>query len=155
PTMLMKLPDPRPIEQENKNKGGVALSSIGSETPPLTPMQQQVEKGMENLIPKKPVVVRRNKMSREVEVRTDHLFATAGPTISPPAIPVLEELSGILKAFTNAVRVEGHTDNVPIKRREFPSNWELSAARAASVVHLFTQEGLDPTRMEIIGLGEY
>lgn len=155
PTMLMKLPDPRPIEQENKNKGGVAITSIGGETPPLARMEQQVEKAMEKLIDKKLVVVRRSKTSLEVEIRTDILFASGVATISPAAIPVLQELSGILKPFSNAVRVEGHTDNVPIARREFPSNWELSAARAASVVHLFTQQGMDPKRMEIIGLGEY
>ena len=59
-----------------------------------------------------------------------------------------------LKPFPNSIRVEGHTDNRPINTPAFPSNWELSAARAASVVHLFTRAGMDPARLAVIGLGE-
>ena len=53
------------------------------------------------------------------------------------------------------MRVEGHTDNRPINTSTFPSNWELSAARAASVVHLFAKGGVDPARLTVIGLGEF
>ncbi len=155
PTTLLKLPDPRPLPEANDNKGGVSFSGTGPETPPLTRMAQEVQKAMEALIDKKLVVVRRGKTSLEVEIRTDILFPSGVATIAPAATPVLQELAGILRPFANPVRVEGHTDNVPISTREFPSNWELSAARAASVVHLFTREGLDPKRLEIIGLGEY
>src|SRR6202034_1409159 len=59
------------------------------------------------------------------------------------------------KPFPNPVRVEGHTDNRPIKTASYPSNWELSAARAASVVHEFTKVGIDPLRLEIVGFGEF
>jgi len=60
-----------------------------------------------------------------------------------------------LKNFPNPIRVEGFTDSVPINTVAFPSNWELSAGRAASVVHLFTNEGVEPRRMASIGFGEY
>ena len=59
-----------------------------------------------------------------------------------------------LEPFPNPMRVEGHTDNRPINTPSFPSNWELSAARAASVVHLFTRAGMDPARLAVVGLGE-
>jgi chemotaxis protein MotB len=52
------------------------------------------------------------------------------------------------------VRVEGHTDNRPISTRLYPSNWELSAARAASVVHRFANAGVAPDRLSVIGFGE-
>ena len=68
---------------------------------------------------------------------------------------MLTQLAETLKPFPNPIRVEGHTDNRPISTRAFPSNWELSAARAASVVHLFTRAGMDPARLAVIGLGEY
>jgi hypothetical protein len=51
--------------------------------------------------------------------------------------------------------VEGFTDNVPISTRVFPSNWELSAGRAATVVRIFSQDGVEPARMVAIGYGEY
>ena len=68
---------------------------------------------------------------------------------------MLRQLAATLKPFPNPIRVEGHTDNRPISTRAFPSNWELSSARAASVVHLFTKAGIDPVRLAVIGLGEH
>ena len=60
-----------------------------------------------------------------------------------------------LSTFNNPIRVEGHTDNVPINTAAFPSNWELSSARAASVVHLFMERGVEATHLSVVGLGEF
>jgi chemotaxis protein MotB len=57
--------------------------------------------------------------------------------------------------YPNPVRVEGHTDDRPIASKIYPSNWELSAARAASVVHRFANAGVNPDRLSVIGFGEY
>jgi chemotaxis protein MotB len=64
-------------------------------------------------------------------------------------------VANIVKPISNTINVEGHTDNVPIRTVTFPSNWELSAARAASVVHLFTRLGVDAKRLSAIGYGEH
>src|SRR3546814_7968154 len=69
--------------------------------------------------------------------------------VSPSAVPVLRQLADILKPFPNPLRIEGYTDDMPIATTRFPSNWELSAARAASVVHLFMETGVEPTRMSV------
>ena len=53
------------------------------------------------------------------------------------------------------MRVEGYTDDRPIRTAQFPSNWELSSARAASVVHLFVRDGIPPERLAMIGYGEF
>src|SRR5690606_42152546 len=55
----------------------------------------------------------------------------------------------------SSILVEGHTANLPSNTPAFPSNWELTAARAASVVHLFMRQGIAPERLAVIGLGEY
>ena len=56
----------------------------------------------------------------------------------------------------NYIRIEGHTDNLPINTGKFPSNWELSALRATSVMHLLQEEaGISPERLSVIGYGEY
>jgi Flagellar motor protein len=115
----------------------------------------EVERAMAGLIEKELIVVRRQGMWVEVEIRTDILFPSGVATLSPDAVRILEQLAETLKPFPNPIRVEGHTDNVPINTRAFPSNWELSAARAASVVHLFMKEGIEPNRLAVIGLGEY
>ncbi len=121
----------------------------------LESVAQEVERSMAGLIEKDLVVVRRHGLWVEVEIRTDILFPSGVATLSPSAVQILEQLAATLAPFPNPIRVEGHTDNVPINTRLFPSNWELSAARAASVVHLFMKEGLAPERLAVIGLGEH
>ncbi|MEQ1439309.1 flagellar motor protein MotD [Fontimonas sp. SYSU GA230001] len=121
----------------------------------LQRMANAVQEAMQGLIDQKLVLVRRTDQWLEIEINTDILFASGIAQVSKSAEPVLYDLAGILKQFPNLLRIEGHTDNVPISTLAFPSNWELSAARAASVVHLFMQAGIDPARMTVIGLGEY
>jgi chemotaxis protein MotB len=110
---------------------------------------------MAPLIEARLVSVRRNEDSVDVEIGTDILFQSGAAQVSASAIPVLTQLATTLKPFTSHIRVEGYTDDRPIRTAAFPSNWELSAARAASVVHLLTDNGVDPARLAVIAYGEY
>lgn len=101
------------------------------------------------------VIVRRHDSWLEVEIRTDILFSSGSARIEAQAAGVLDRLAEVLKPFDNRLRIEGHTDDRPIATREFPSNWELSSARAATVVHRFMGQGVDPKRMTVMGLSEY
>jgi chemotaxis protein MotB len=121
----------------------------------LMAVASQVEQAMSDLIDKSLLVVRRRTSYVEVDIRTDILFRSGEATVTPGAQEALEKLADALKGFPNPVRVEGHTDNRPINTAVFPSNWELSAARAASVVHLFSNRGVKPERLAVMGLGEY
>lgn len=121
----------------------------------LESVAAEVEEAMGELIRDQMIVVRRHGVWVEVEIRTDILFPSGVATLSPDAQKILKQLAATLKPFPNPIRVEGHTDNRPIKSAAFPSNWELSSARAASVVHLFTEAGMDPRRLAVLGLGEY
>jgi len=121
----------------------------------LIRMQRQVQDAMQSLIDAKLVTVRRENMWLEIEINTDILFPSGAGEFAPTAEPVLDKLAEVLKPFPNPIRVEGHTDDRPIRTASFPSNWELSAARAASVVHQFTRQGIDPLRLEIVGFGEF
>lgn len=91
----------------------------------------------------------------EVAMKSQMLFESGSARLSPQAMPALEGLGGVLARAGNAIRVEGHTDNRPINTLQFPSNWELSAARAASVVHFLMRVGIEPRRMAAIGYGEH
>ncbi|NLA57317.1 MAG: OmpA family protein [Firmicutes bacterium] len=76
--------------------------------------------------------------------------------LRPDTLPVLEKVAEVLRPLPNHVRVEGHTDNLPINTPRFPSNWELSTARATSVIrYLIEEQGLDPERLSAAGYGEY
>ena len=114
-----------------------------------------ISTAMSDLIRSNLVVVRRNGTTVEVEIRTDILFPSGSATLSPTAVDVIRKLAASLASLPNPVRVEGHTDSQPIETAAFPSNWELSAARAASVVHLIANSGINPARLSVIGRAQY
>ena len=101
------------------------------------------------------VSVTQTERGIEVEMKSKMLFTTGSARLSRTAIKLLRDVAGILKPLPNQIFVEGHTDNVPIRTILFPSNWELSAARAASVVHLLGRFKVNPDRMAAIGYGEH
>jgi chemotaxis protein MotB len=126
-----------------------------AESQALDKVASDVSAAMSDLIKSDLVVVRRKGTTIEVEIRTDILFPSGSATLSPTAVGVIRKLSQTLVALPNPVRVEGHTDSQPIETTAFPSNWELSSARAASVVHLIANSGIDPARLSVIGRAQY
>ena len=84
------------------------------------------------------------------------LFKTGHANVNEEGQKVLKEIANVLKEFKDRrFQVEGHTDNVPIKSARYPSNWELSTARALNVVHLMVEEGMDPKNISAAGYGEF
>lgn len=84
------------------------------------------------------------------------LFEPGSAVLRPEGRRVLDGLAGALKALPNPVAIEGHTDSVPISNARFPSNWELSTARATSVLQYFVGEyDFPPTRLTASGYGEH
>ncbi|SFR86074.1 chemotaxis protein MotB [Dyella sp. OK004] len=139
--------------QPQMTSGSLVSRETGQEN--LQRIQDQVEKALQPLIDKSLVVVRRTQSWLEIEIRTDILFPSGVARLSEPADVTLRNIAGILAPFPNPLRVEGYTDDMPINTAVFPSNWELSAARAATVARLFSEHGVDPNRLGIIGWGEY
>lgn len=114
-----------------------------------------IEQAMSDLMDEGVIDVRRDKRWIEVEIKSSILFGSGSAELASGAQPVLRKLAEKLAPLNNTIHVEGFTDNVPIDNFEFPSNWELSAARASSVVRLFTRLGVNPERMAAIGYGEF
>jgi chemotaxis protein MotB len=86
----------------------------------------------------------------------DILFRSGSATLEPYGIELLTKVSDQLAKFPQTVEVQGHTDNVPVsKSSHWGTNWELAAARAASVVRLFEKEGLDPAQLRAVSYGEH
>lgn len=86
-----------------------------------------------------------------VDISASALFAPGEARLDLGAVRALGTVGRVLAAADFPVVVEGHTDNIPISTPLFPSNWELSAARAASVVRLFIDTGMDPRRLTATG----
>jgi len=83
-------------------------------------------------------------------------FDSGDASIRPDVAPMLHIIAGSLEKIPNHIRIEGHTDSVPIRTARFPSNWELSTARATSIVHyLLTHHQFEPTRLSAAGYGEF
>lgn len=133
----------------------VPLEAEHATTPALGRVADDVETALAPLIRNGTVSVRRRPGWIEVAINTDILFPSGVAALSPQATPVLERIAAILAPLPNAIRIEGYTDDVPIHTAAFPSNWELSAARAASVARLFAEHSVDPRRLGVIGWSQY
>ncbi len=120
----------------------------------LDAIQRQVERALGRLIMSDQVTVTRDSLWLEVNIRSDVLFASGSAALSTPAREAIDSLATALRELPNELRIEGHTDNDPIASALFPSNWELSGARAASVIRLLEDRGVDPRRMAAVGFGE-
>ncbi len=136
------------IQFEDKSGADEALQTQ------LRQMTDDLEKAMQVLIDQDMIRVERAPSWVEVEIKTDILFPSGSAEIGPEATVILERLAAILAERPYPIRIEGHTDNRPIKTAQFPSNWELSAARAARIVRLFEQRGITANRMVVAGMGE-
>ncbi|ADC89567.1 OmpA/MotB domain protein [Thermocrinis albus DSM 14484] len=82
------------------------------------------------------------------------LFDSGSADIKPQFYPILDKIAELLNSIPNPVEVEGHTDNIPISTGRFPSNWELSTARASSVVRYFIAKGVSPDRLKASGYAD-
>jgi chemotaxis protein MotB len=103
----------------------------------------------------KTIHITKNRLFLDIEIQSDILFSSGSVKPSARAKRAVKRLSTLLKKYNNKIQVEGFTDNVSIKSNAYPSNWELSAARAASIVRLFAENGILPRRLSAIGYGEY
>jgi chemotaxis protein MotB len=137
----------------NNEPAAAAISAASSRQ--LNRVAEDITGAMRALIASGQVHVRRYSSYVAVDISTDILFTSGQARLSPATIGALGRLAAVLKPWPNAVRVEGHTDNRPIDTTAFPSNWELSAARAASVVHLFMDRGIAADRLAVLGFGQY
>jgi chemotaxis protein MotB len=121
----------------------------------LRKLAEEAEKAMAPLIVQGLVDVVRGDAKLSIAIRSDILFASGAAGLSADAQPVIRLLGQVLSTFPVNIRVEGHTDNVPVSTGQYPSNWELSAARAVSVVHMLVADGVAPERLSAVGYGEF
>lgn len=121
----------------------------------LNQIADRLSSALAPLVKQGVITVRRTELWLEVEINSDILFSTGSAALDVGARDTLGKLADVLLDAPNGVRVEGHTDNLPIATAQFPSNWELSAGRAASVVHLFADHGVQPARLAMVGYGEF
>ncbi|MDZ7343812.1 MAG: OmpA family protein [candidate division KSB1 bacterium] len=126
----------------------------------LTSAQEELLKELQQEIENKEIQITQLADRLSVSLVDKILFPSGEAEITPAGLKVLERVGNIIKNVQEKIiRVEGHTDNVPIAPRlqkQFPTNWELSTARATNVVRFLQEKvGMDPARLQAVGLSEY
>jgi chemotaxis protein MotB len=103
-----------------------------------------------------PVSISETERGVTVHIMEELLFASGNAEIKQGSLATLDNLAGVLKRLPNDLRVEGHTDNVPITTQQFPSNWHLSVARALNIgYYLINKHGLKQEKVSIVGYSEF
>jgi chemotaxis protein MotB len=115
---------------------------------------KQITEALAPLVARGHVRVTEGALGITVEINASVLFDSGEARLQLAAQQALTAVGQILATTEFPLTVEGHTDNAPINTLLFPSNWELSGARAASVVRLFIENGVDPRRMTATGYAE-
>jgi chemotaxis protein MotB len=118
-------------------------------------MSEELQEAMGSLIEAGNIEVKRQPYWLEVSINSNLLFSSGSATLEPAARPALIRVARLLGRRDVRIHVEGHTDDLPINNTIYPSNWELSSGRAATVVNLFAQNGVDPERMVAIGYSQF
>ena len=117
---------------------------------PLESIMQSMREAFADLIGSNQLTVRGNEFWVEIELNSSLLFPSGDALPNDNAFDLLEKVAGILAPFDNPIRVEGFTDNLPISTDRYPTNWELSAARAGSVVRMLAADGVDKLAVDVV-----
>jgi chemotaxis protein MotB len=107
---------------------------------------------MSPLIRQNQVHIEQSKRGIVVDISASSLFKTGDAVLQAGAQDILRQVVVVLSKEDLPIEVEGHTDDVPIRTAQFPSNWELSSARASSVVRMLVENGVPPERLAVVGL---
>lgn len=103
-----------------------------------------------------PISITENERGVTVHIMEELLFASGSADLKQASLTTLDTLASVLRTLPNDLRVEGHTDTVPINTAQFPSNWHLSVARALTVAYyLIERHGLRQERVSVVGYSEF
>lgn len=146
--------DATPVALEGSNQK-VEIQGAFEKTADLPQLSDQFEDQFSDLIDDKVVQVNSNEYWLQISLNNSVLFPLGSVKPSQEALPIISEMANLLRDFNNPIQVEGYTDNITVNSAQFPSNWELSAARAASIVKLLVGEGINEKRLAAVGYGEH
>ncbi|GAB3537541.1 flagellar motor protein MotD [Noviherbaspirillum agri] len=143
---LAQVPRITPAAQRN-------AEALRREKDRLTRVARDILAVMAPLVEQGKVRVTQTSRGVNVEINASVLFAPGNASLSEQSTQVLTAVAQVLKDDDHEIQVEGHTDSVPIRNVLFPSNWELSAVRASTVVRLFIDNGVSESRLTAVGHG--
>ena len=155
---------------ESGTREGLTMHAVPSEPPTenqqIDELGAMIEKELEDIVSEVRELVLFNKLGGEVSVtKTEDgvvitmsdllLFAQGGTNLSAKGRDILKKVAAVLSKLAYHVKIKGHTDSSPISSISFPSNWELSSARASTVVRLLVKNGVPPQYISAEGYASY
>ena len=143
------------ITEANRLPPALSPKPSAAGVPGMQAMARDIRSVLDDLMRSGQVRVTETERGIAVEIDASVLFAPGEAELGRDAARSLTAIARILARTPNGLLVEGHTDDSPISSPVFPTNWELSAARASRVVRLFAQAGVAPERMGAVGFSEY
>ena len=155
-------PDKRKAQQVSSSvmqalENGTNPTNTGPSQPELMPSMQSLTLALAPEIKAGSIEMHLDPRGLVISLRQSAYFPSGGDEIALTGLPALETIAGALRDLPNSVRFEGHTDSIPMNRRNprFVSNWELSAARSIAMLRLFTSEyNIPGARFEVAGYAE-
>lgn len=144
---------PGPGLSEIRRKPATNADSLKQERDKMTGLAHGILSALAPLIRQGKVRVTQSSRGITIDIADSVLFAVGDARLTAQSSQALQAIASVLAGDTHDIQVEGYTDNAPIKSTLFPSNWELSAMRAGSVVRLFMDSGIEEGRLTAIGQG--
>ncbi|OHX20628.1 flagellar motor protein MotD [Chromobacterium sphagni] len=144
---MIEIPQTKPISKSIKADHHV------EEAAKLGQLTQNLAKVLGPLVQSGEVTITQSNQGINIDIRDSALFAVGQAVPNQQSLPLMSSMAKLLSGVDNSIKVEGFTDDVPIRTPSFPSNWELSAARAGGVVRLFQENGIEASRMVAVGHG--
>lgn len=141
--------------QQPSEQNDTSLTSSIRHTKSLPTLAEQFHDRLSDLIEEQSIRVASNELWLQISLNNRILFPLGGVEPNAQAEAIFKEVANILRDVENPIQVEGFTDNLAISTQQFPSNWELSAARAAAIVKLLISNKVAPQRLSAIGYGEF
>ncbi|UTA49509.1 flagellar motor protein MotD [Simiduia sp. 21SJ11W-1] len=147
--------DPSVIDTQSPKTGEEQGDGAFQQDTDLPHMAENLRTALSDLIERDLVDIKSNEYWLEIALNSNVLFGSASADPSRDAQLIFAEIAKHLTGAENPIQVEGYTDDQPIRTDRFPSNWELSAARASAVVKLLQQQNIAPDRLSAVGYGEH
>lgn len=129
---------------------------VPSSNTPLKDIQAELEKALAPEIQRRVVEVKARREGLVISLREIGFYESGSATLRASSRDALNRLAAILEKRSESLRIEGHTDNIPIHNARFASNWELSTSRASELIRVFVERyRMDPARLSAAGYAEF
>jgi chemotaxis protein MotB len=148
------LPGPPPVHRPAAKPKSAAQVARAEQTERMKKIAEDITRVMSPYVTRGQVAVIETERGITVEINDSMLFPAGRAELNAPAERAMRNVATVIAPTEFPVTIEGHTDNTPINTPQFPSNWELSAVRATTVLRLMLDSGISGSRLTAIGYGE-